>query len=364
MAGHGITRVADVTDLDVLGIPVVMVIRPLGRTLSVAQGKGVTLVDARASGVMEAIECDVAERWTPPVRRGTRQGVGGRSLDPVSIGAAHGAGNAQLEWVVGEDLVTGEPVHVPLEPCRLDAVLTEVPRRFAQDSNGLAGGATVVDATIHALCELLERDARAQADAQTAPVIDPAALADPELDRMLGACARAGVDAELVDLTGAARIPVVGARLVDRGLGRLPPLRDMRGHGCHPVPAAAVRRALTEAAQSRLTVIAGSRDDLDPRHWLPPRDLPVRVPRPGHMPPAAPLAADLAGTVALLVAAARRAGATEVVRVRMSPPGHPAAVVRVLAPGLAGMAAVTRVEGGPAGRVPAEPADGHRGDVR
>jgi len=34
------------------------------------------------------------------------------------------------------------------------------------------------------------------------------------------------------------------------------------GMGCHPVRAVAMLRALTEAAQSRLTAIAGSRDDL------------------------------------------------------------------------------------------------------
>ncbi|WP_405576416.1 hypothetical protein [Streptomyces sp. NBC_01092] len=48
LAGYGMTRVADVTGLDDLVIPVTMAVRPLARTLSVAQGKGVTL-DAAAS---------------------------------------------------------------------------------------------------------------------------------------------------------------------------------------------------------------------------------------------------------------------------------------------------------------------------
>jgi len=34
------------------------------------------------------------------------------------------------------------------------------------------------------------------------------------------------------------------------------------GHGCHPCRAVALSRALTEAAQSRLTMISGSRDDV------------------------------------------------------------------------------------------------------
>ena len=52
----GITRVADVTRLDTIGLPVVVVHRPNVRSLSVSQGKGVSLAAAKASGLMEAIE--------------------------------------------------------------------------------------------------------------------------------------------------------------------------------------------------------------------------------------------------------------------------------------------------------------------
>jgi YcaO-like protein with predicted kinase domain len=38
----GITRIADVTGLDTIGIPVMTVVRPVARSLSVSQGKGVT----------------------------------------------------------------------------------------------------------------------------------------------------------------------------------------------------------------------------------------------------------------------------------------------------------------------------------
>ena len=51
----GITRVADVTRLDRLDVPVYQAVRPSGRSLSVSQGKGITAAAARASAVMEAI---------------------------------------------------------------------------------------------------------------------------------------------------------------------------------------------------------------------------------------------------------------------------------------------------------------------
>ena len=63
-----ITRVADVTGLDVLGIPTVMVARPNSRAISVAQGKGLDIWAARTSGIMEALESFHAERLDWPVR--------------------------------------------------------------------------------------------------------------------------------------------------------------------------------------------------------------------------------------------------------------------------------------------------------
>src|ERR1700683_2893370 len=52
----GITRVAVLTGLDVLGVPVVAATRPNSRSIAVHQGKGVTLAAAKASAVMEAVE--------------------------------------------------------------------------------------------------------------------------------------------------------------------------------------------------------------------------------------------------------------------------------------------------------------------
>ena len=50
----GITRLANVTGLDYLGIPVFMSIRPNSRSLSVSQGKGIDEDAAMASALMAA----------------------------------------------------------------------------------------------------------------------------------------------------------------------------------------------------------------------------------------------------------------------------------------------------------------------
>jgi len=52
----GITRVGNVTGLDEIGIPVVIAVRPNSRSFSVSQGKGLNLMQARASALMEAME--------------------------------------------------------------------------------------------------------------------------------------------------------------------------------------------------------------------------------------------------------------------------------------------------------------------
>jgi ribosomal protein S12 methylthiotransferase accessory factor len=53
----GVTRVADITGLDRVGIPVFNAICPRSRdTVSVYSGKGVTPTAARTSAVMEAVE--------------------------------------------------------------------------------------------------------------------------------------------------------------------------------------------------------------------------------------------------------------------------------------------------------------------
>jgi ribosomal protein S12 methylthiotransferase accessory factor len=63
-------------------------------------------------------------------------------------------------------------------------------------------------------------------------------------------------------------VPVFSALIVDSASSaRWRPLGAFRGHGCHPCPEIAVIRAVTEAVQSRLTYISGSRDDLFPERY-------------------------------------------------------------------------------------------------
>ncbi|HLZ26172.1 MAG TPA: YcaO-like family protein [Chloroflexota bacterium] len=67
LAPAGVTRLANITGLDHIGIPVVVSVRPNGRTLSQAAGTGVTLELATLSAAMESIELYHAEFASLPV---------------------------------------------------------------------------------------------------------------------------------------------------------------------------------------------------------------------------------------------------------------------------------------------------------
>ena len=84
---------------------------------------------------------------------------------------------------------------------------------------------------------------------------------------LLDAFERAGVGVVVDDLTTDVGLPVLSATIVDRNGGLLRRLPASSGYGCHPDRGVALARALAEAAQRRLTLIAGSRDDCPPAYY-------------------------------------------------------------------------------------------------
>src|SRR6185295_13174400 len=108
LAKMGITRLANVTGLDTIGIPVVLACRPNSRSLAVSQGKGLDLDAAKASAVMETAESYHAENIILPLRLSTLHDLraGQRVVDvdliPRPPGSAFHA-DLPLLWIEGED---------------------------------------------------------------------------------------------------------------------------------------------------------------------------------------------------------------------------------------------------------------------
>ena len=270
----GITRVANVTGLDNVGVPVVTVSRPNSRSLAVTQGKGVDLMAAKASALMESIEAYHAETITLPLRfcsleelRYTHRVVDVSELPRVITSSFHP--NTRLLWCEGRDLMEGDTLFVPYELVHSDCTWPQPPGSgcFAGSSNGLASGNHHLEAVSHAICEVVERDATTLwrlrgPDDRRSRRVDLTTVDDPSCIRVMELFQRAGVEAAVWETTtdvGIASFLCMIFRAADDPSRPLPPAA---GAGCHPSRAIALLRALTEAAQTRLVQISGSRDDI------------------------------------------------------------------------------------------------------
>jgi len=155
-----ITRVSDLAPLDPLGFPVCMVTTPLARDLTTHAGKGLDAQSARVSAIMEAIERVSAEA-VAGARSGSFLGLQAQLpvVDPVAFDLPSDTSyrpDEATSWVEGFDLLAERPawlaVDLVVSPPSA-GILREV------DTNGLASGNTLLEATVHALCEVIERDA-------------------------------------------------------------------------------------------------------------------------------------------------------------------------------------------------------------
>ncbi|TLQ38861.1 YcaO-like family protein [Streptomyces marianii] len=269
LTAYGITRVADVTGLDDLGIPVTMAVRPLARTLSVAQGKGASLDAARVSGALEAVEAWHGERAVPaPVERAPAEAL--RLPYPVTALETHPGSlltaRTVLDWITARSAVDGTPVPVPAACVRLGREAHDRWRLHlpSASTNGLASGNTAAEAITHALCEVIERDAVSNLTSpapEGRPVrIDPGSVADPHCAELIERVHQARAWLELWHLPSRFGVPVMSAYLWREDQ----PALLVSGSGAHLEPHVALSRAITEAAQSRLTAITGSREDVHP----------------------------------------------------------------------------------------------------
>ncbi len=117
------------------------------------------------------------------------------------------------------------------------------------------------------------------------------------------------------------------------------------GYGAHLDPEIAILRALTEAVQARVVVIAGSRDDIFRRnlhqsHMTDTRkqfDALARIPATVDASDCISEATDtFEGDLAVLLAKLERVGLHQVLTFDLSRDDFPFAVVRVVVPGLEG----------------------------
>lgn len=353
-----VTRIYDATPLDVLGIPVWSAVTPLARDLTVHAGKGATPLASRISAAMEAVERICAETIEPHrlIRASYRRlkEEQSRVLDPREFALPFRTRwdeDLVVSWVGCYDLMSDSHHWVPADLVVSPGVEGV---RAGTETNGLASGNTYTEAVLHALYEVVERDAVAEEEfylihhdplhSPPRPVrlIDPSTL-PPESRAWMDRLVDAGLRVQIQDCRAGTDINVFGIIIVDDGYPGLEgEALTFAGYGADLDPERAVLRAVTEAAQAHTGVILGARDEFEGMRPLPERPAMLRrrldllygdgtLHFPAGDGSSGDLHADLAEVLRRLWASGRRRClVTELTRPDLAVP-----VVRVLVPGLA-----------------------------
>ena len=266
----GITRIADITDLDRIGIPVYTAIRPTSQYggVSVYGGKGISKDHAKASAMMEGFERYSAERQdSDETVISSLNDINNEYIDPKSLNLPKNLEKEDIsqkviEWSIAHDLITDKDYYVPTNAVFHPYINKDnAESLFKSNTNGLASGNILEEAILHGIFEVIERDAWSifELTHKNYAQIDLESIESETITHAIGRFESEGIKIKLMDFTADIKVPTIAASAddtvtKDAGLLTL-------GIGTHLDPEVAILRALTEVAQSRATQINGARED-------------------------------------------------------------------------------------------------------
>jgi ribosomal protein S12 methylthiotransferase accessory factor len=356
----GITRVTEITRLDIVGVPVFASIRPgaLPGSLCVNAGKGMSVDEARVGAYMEAIEFSFAEFGRSALNLRTVPGsevfegpdrvdsildfcpIMGTEIDLV----------AAVSCVEAIDVRTNEAFLVPCELVYLPfPEPLQTPRYFSSNSNGLCSGNSILEATVHGLAEIIERDCSSFMFVDDRSELVTGDTLPSHLRDVAESVQDAGLELYVRFNANVFGIPFFRAIVAEQKSTN--PVYISEGFGCNLSKDIAATRAVCEALQSRLSFIHGGRDDLLKRYELfaemsdqervnyaerLQRDVSRRdaIIDFEEIPDSSDSVTDLSSALELMLGMLERNGIRRVLRVVFTSPEHPLQVLRVLAPGL------------------------------
>jgi len=357
-----ITRLVNVTPLDFLELPSWAAVTPLAKDLTTHAGKGLSSCAARLSAIMEAIERVCAEHVPADqeVRQASFQALrassGATVLDPEDCNLPFSSTYRRdypYSWVLAFDLMQNEPLWVPIDLVMSPGTEGIYP---GPHTNGLASGNTYTEATLHALCEVIERDAIAHhefcdecaepTDQEMLPVhmVDPDTL-PKEAAAWCSRITQAGMQLVIGQLVNAPGVPTFVAGIEDPAFPSAdgPIERRFSGWGTDLDPCRAVLRAITEAVQGRVLVMQGARDTFEggqtiERAWTLHRLVEFYHPTRLHPFDAAGSrsSGDLLQDLQEVCQRVARAGFTRCIVADLTRPDLQVPVVRVIVPGMSG----------------------------
>jgi ribosomal protein S12 methylthiotransferase accessory factor len=173
-----------------------------------------------------------------------------------------------VQWCLAKDIVTGRDHYLPHPLVSLDCTFG-LPSLFDRESSGLGAGSNERDALTTALLEIIERDAlgewqRADCETQMATSLVPATVPFDWFQAWASRLEDHRIEVQLFRLPGEvpAFMSVIGGA---EEFGSA--YRRFHGSAAHGDSEVALFKAFAEAIQSRLTVIAGVRDDILPSYY-------------------------------------------------------------------------------------------------
>ena len=161
----GITRIADITDLDRIGLPVFTAIRPTAEdgAISIYSGKGITKDHAKASAMMEGFERYSAEKQDDDetiIATVDEISTKGEYIDPKTLNLPQkyekeDISQIPLEWNLATDIISNKDHYVPsnavFHPYTHD---NDIQSFFKSNTNGLASGNILEEAILHGMFEV------------------------------------------------------------------------------------------------------------------------------------------------------------------------------------------------------------------
>ena len=266
----GITRVTNTTYLDKIGIPVYSSIRPTAKpgSLCVNAGKGLRDEEAQAGAYMEAIEFALAEYDSNkhtlfPAGVDEIMASISPDLSLFDLCPRYGCqvrSSERIACVEGVELLSGKSVVVPAELVFVPFRENPGPHLFGASTNGLSSGNSLLEATVHGLAEVIERDVQSFNYIIDGSSYVPLTTLPTAVTTLVDKIQASGLQVVLRFSFNPFGLPYFQAHVLENS--DVHAVSIATGTGLHPLKEVAAVRAICEAAQSRVVSIHGGRDDL------------------------------------------------------------------------------------------------------
>ena len=262
---YGVSRVANVTGLDRVGIPNAHAVRPLAThpCAIVSSGKGRSLEAAQTGALFESFERWAAEAPGFDILASRRETATVcpwiRAVVPSCL-----TPDQQIRWVLGFDPFTGMECLVPVDCVAFPRDWPDVNRipGYSSSTDGIASGTVPSEAISAALFELIERHAVAHIDINRLFRIDERSIPD-ESAALVERFRSAGIDLSIVYCPSPTKISTF--YVLSRDDVARQSVFFCSGSGCHSQPRLALDRALLELSQSRASFVSSIRPDVGQR---------------------------------------------------------------------------------------------------